>query len=344
MADIIEHQIDSYHAYTLTDGEHALTLIPEKGSDIVSLRHIPSDTEFLWTTPNGLRRDTPSKSFIDNYEGGWQELFPTGGPPLMFRGAEMPKHGEVFSLAWNVVATEATRDRASITLEVKTVRSPFHIKKTITLHAGTGMIEIDETATNRGEEDLPVMWGHHPAFGGNFLDGSCKIDAPARRVWSYALPENELTGQFEVNVSGEWPLLKNKRGQMVDVSEIAPPTARTADMLFIGDFEDDWFAITNRDKKVGVALLFDRTVFPLFWYWRMLGGGTGYPWYGRAYAVALEPFTTAPDPAVTDIAHLKNTLIIPAHESANVRLRVLMYKGIKGVGRISPDGVIVPRI
>ncbi len=344
MAEIIEHQIGSFAALTLTDDEHSLTIIPSKGADIVSLRHIKTDTEFLWTTPNGLRTDTPSKSFIDNYEGGWQECFPTGGPPIKYRGVEMPKHGEVFALAWQVVDRQETREFCSVTLETRTILTPFTLRKKITLRAGTGMIEIDEQATNESEEDLPVMWGHHPAFGGNFLDGSCKIDAPATKVWSYTLPENPVTGQFGQNVRGDWPYLTNKRGQKIDVSEIPGPTARTADMLFFGGFEDDWFAITNRDKKIGVAILFDRTMYPLFWYWQMLGGGTGYPWYGRAYAVALEPFTTMPDPNVPDIDHLKDTLIIPAHEMVSSRLRVLIYKGIRGVGRISPDGVIVPRI
>ncbi len=341
---IIEHKIGSFKALTLSDGEFSLTLLPEKGSDIISLRHEKTDTEFLWTSPNGLQTDAPTKSFIDNYEGGWQECFPTGGPPIKYRGAEIGQHGEVHALRWEVVETVATDTEVSVTLEVRTLKTPFFLRKKITLRGATGIIEIDETATNESNEDLPVLWGQHPALGGNFLDEHCKIDTLAGRVWSYVLPENAEMGQFDQNVEGVWPMLKNKHGDMVDVSEIPAPSTRTADMLFIGDFKDGWISVTNRERKVGIAFLFDPEMHKVMWLWQMFGGGTGYPWYGRAYTMALEPFTGAPDPHAGDIARVAGTHTIAAGATATARLRVLLYKGIRGVGRITADGTIVPRI
>ena len=40
------------------------------------------------------------------------------------------------------------------------------------------MLEIDERLTNLADEELDIMWGHHPAFGPPFLDDSCRIDVP----------------------------------------------------------------------------------------------------------------------------------------------------------------------
>lgn len=327
--ELIEHKIDSHHALTLTDGEVSLTLLPEKGGDIVSLRQEKTDTEYLWTT---------------HYAGGWQECFPIGGPPINYRGAAIGQHGEVRNLAWKVVEKNVSENEVFVVLSVRTGKTPFLVVKKITLRRGTGLFEFEESVSNEGEEDLPIIWGQHPALGGNFLSGDCKIDAPAKKIWSYVLPENATTGQFEQNIFGTWPYLQNKKGALVDVSEISPPTAHTADMLFIGEFEEGWFAITNREQKVGLAFLFDHKLFPVVWYWQMFGGGTGYPWYGRAYTCALEPFTGVPNPAAPDIDHVAGTLIVGAHETVSTRFRVLLYKNIKGVGRITPEGVIVPRI
>ncbi len=343
--EILEHRVGSFRAITLTDGEFSMTLLPEKGSDIISLRHEKTDTEFLWTSPNGLRADAPTKSFIDNYEGGWQECFPTGGPAINYHGAAIPQHGEVHALCWAVTDMMKDFNEVSITLEVDTIRTPFHLRKKITLRYQTGIFEIEEWATNLSEQSLPILWGQHPALGGNFLDEHCKIDALAKKVWSYSLPENSETGQFDQSVSGEWPMLKNKRGELVDVSEIpSSEGARTADMLFIGEFSDGWISVTNKERKVGIAYLFDPEHYKTVWFWQMYGGGLGYPWYGRAYTMALELFTGVPDPRAATIEDVAGTVQIGGHQTLSSRFRVLLYKGIRGVGRITPDGTIVPRI
>jgi galactose mutarotase-like enzyme len=342
--EIRDHVVDGFRALTLSDDDYSITVLPEKGADIISLRDEKTNTEFLWESPSGLRTDAPSKNFIDNYEGGWQECFPTGGPPLNYRGAAMGQHGEVHTLAWRVIDLFHDAGEASITLETRTIKTPFALRKKITLRNRVGIIEIEEWVTNESHEALPVLWGHHPALGGNFLDSSCKIDAPAKKVWSYVLPEDIATGQFDQNVSGVWPHLVNKHAETVDLSEIAPPESKTADMLFIGDFSDGWISITNRERKVGLAFLFDPQLFPVVWFWQMYGGGTGYPWYGRAYTLALEPFTGVPDPHAESIDGVAGTKIIKGNETVHTRLRVLLYRGIKGVGRITPEGTIVPRI
>lgn len=73
--EILEHKIAGFRALTLTNGEYSLIVVPEKGADIISVRDEKSDTEFLWTSPFGLksRDEVLGKNFIDNYEGGWQE-------------------------------------------------------------------------------------------------------------------------------------------------------------------------------------------------------------------------------------------------------------------------------
>ena len=40
--------------------------------------------------------------FLENYAGGWQELFPSAGDPCTYRGEPIPFHGEVATLPWEL--------------------------------------------------------------------------------------------------------------------------------------------------------------------------------------------------------------------------------------------------
>ena len=41
-------------------------------------------------------------------------------------------------------------------------------------------------------------------------------------------------------------------------------------------------------------MAWDEKLFQYLWMWQVYGGHNDYPWYGRTYNVALEPFTSYP--------------------------------------------------
>ena len=51
------------------------------------------------------------------------------------------------------------------------------------------------------------------------------------------------------------------------------------------EMPEGWYAVTNEETGVGFGLRFPADVFPYLWYWRNLGGGWGYPWYGRRWFI-----------------------------------------------------------
>jgi hypothetical protein len=67
--------------------EHAeVTVLPEKGADILSLVDRRSGVDVLFKTPWGVRtpgpwarRGTSQERWIEAYAGGWQLLLPNGG-------------------------------------------------------------------------------------------------------------------------------------------------------------------------------------------------------------------------------------------------------------------------
>jgi len=85
---IDEVTLRGFEALTLENRWLRVTLLPEKGSDIVEFLYKPLDIDVLWRAPSGFWTQeklypadlTTRGSFIDYYPGGWQEILPNGGP------------------------------------------------------------------------------------------------------------------------------------------------------------------------------------------------------------------------------------------------------------------------
>ena len=75
-----------------------VVVLIDKGADIYQLVHKPTDTDFMWRSPWGVRdprRFTPTTGsppnvWLDHYEGGWQTVLPGGGFPVRLR---LGRHG-----------------------------------------------------------------------------------------------------------------------------------------------------------------------------------------------------------------------------------------------------------
>src|SRR5690606_20223398 len=80
-----------------------VTFLVDKGTDIIEFLHKPTDTDFMWRSPLGVRNPAtfvptaarPDGAFLDYYEGGWQECLPTGGDEVPYAGTVFGVHGEV---------------------------------------------------------------------------------------------------------------------------------------------------------------------------------------------------------------------------------------------------------
>ncbi len=70
-------------------------------------------------------------------------------------------------------------------------------------------------------------------------------------------------------------------------------------MAYFSGFDDRaFYALKNEEKNVGFAVSWDARIFKHLWYWLERYGTQDAPWWGNAYAVALEPWTNRfrPDP------------------------------------------------
>jgi Domain of unknown function (DUF4432) len=336
---------------TLTLENRALrvTLLPDKGADIVELRLKALDLDVLWASPNGLRdpRLTHPLSeglgaMMDFYEGGWQEILPSGGPPSGHAGATWGQHGETTTLPWAVRVAADAPDHVAVELGVRLVRYPLALRKTLHLRGERSILEIDEALTNEADEPVELMWGHHPTVGAPFLAPSCRFQLPGGVVRVPAEPTFDRQ-RAKPGAVGEWPAVAASDGGVLDLARMPAPEERTAEYLYIIDVLAGWYAITNDDLGAGFGLCWDPSVFPHVWYWQVARGAYGYPWYGRTYSMALEPWTSWPGEGLAAAVRQGTALHLGAGGTVQTRLCAVLWQGHGPVERVTPDGPVPAR-
>jgi len=183
------------------------------------------------------------------------------------------------------------------------------------------------------------MWGHHPAVGPPFLDDSCRIDLPpclGTTDRSEPWPGSELAYQVEF----DWPLAPRRDGGTRDLSVVPGMDSRTTDWVRLTGFSEGWYGVTSGRRNVGFGLRWDAGLFRHLWYWHVFGGMPGYPWYGRNYNLALEPWTSYPDGGLNRAIENRSALRIGPLETIETRLIAMAYAGREGIGGISAAGEV----
>jgi hypothetical protein len=326
-----------------------VTILLDRGSDIVEFRYKPLDLDLLHFGPQGLRnptQETPSaytdSPYLDFFNGGWNEILPNGGAPVVYKGASLGQHGEISLIPWRCSLLEDSPERVAARLWVRPLRTPFFLEKTLSIKWGKAALFIEERLTNEGGESMPLMWGHHIAFGRPFLEEGAVIDMPARRFIVHPpLPDYEPR-RFQPGSEGIWPYAPTLDGAQGDASQIPPyGQDKTQEMGYATDFEDGWYAITNPVREVGFGIRFDPAIFRYVWYWQQLGDGAeGYPWWGRTHVAALEPWSSFPTDGLTEAIRNGTALTMTPGQVIETSLCAVAYAGAKHIAGISERGDI----
>ena len=328
-----------------------IVILLDKGADIYQFIHKSTDVDFMWRSPWGVRdpsqflptSGSATSMWLDVYEGGWQTVLPGGGYPSEFNGAEMGLHAEVNMMPWDYTIVEDTPERISLKCSVRTYRTPFFFEKTLTLTADTTVLEIEESLVNEGEETTQCVWGQHIALGAPFLSEECVIDLPGGVIINHPT-EFHPNNRLKPNSRGTWPWTEDKAGNPIDLSKIPPKSIRAYDQSYISNMSDGWYAVTNQKLELGWGVVYPKEVFPYLWYWQSLGGGFGYPWYGRSYNIGLEPFTSYTNEGLTKAVENGTALQIDPGQRIQTSLKAIVYTGAERVKRINFDGTIVRQI
>jgi hypothetical protein len=290
---IRERAIAGIPAVTLENERLRVTVLAGKGTDVVELTDKVRNRDFAWRSPTGVRNPAELgagagtddvAAFLDTYPGGWQEVLPNGGAPCVYRGAALAQHGEVATLPWRykVVGDSAVR------FSVECRRLPLRLTKTLRLRADA--VEVDEELVNEAPVPVETMWGHHITFGAPLLTPGQRIRLPdGVSVIPHPTPIHP-SGRRRVAPGGPypWPVVPSPDGGEVDLS-VVPERGEPSDIVYLTGFDE-----LGCYEVAGLRVEWDATVLPYLWLWQELGATTDYPWWGRAYVVGLEPFSSYP--------------------------------------------------
>ncbi|MDD3725914.1 MAG: DUF4432 family protein [Candidatus Ratteibacteria bacterium] len=307
-----------------------LEILADKGTDIVEFLYKPQDIDFMWRSPMPIYKPymfiTTAEgrlgNFLDWYPGGWQEIFPNGGGRCEYKGAILGLHGEVALIPWKFNICEDTKEKLSIKFFTNTYRTSFFIEKTITIERGSPYIVIDEKVKNTGGEDMDFIWGHHPALGAPFLSSDCVIKIKKAKVFV-----GQGDGMSFTNLKqgeGNWPLVEGINGEDVDISICPGEKDNVSEVMFLSELVEGKYEIYNNKLKIGFQLEFPLDIFRYLWFWRIAGGSFEYPWYGRNYNIALEPFSSLPN--LAEAVKRGDSLKLHPGESLSARVKAGVIK------------------
>jgi galactose mutarotase-like enzyme len=331
-----------YRALFIENDLLRIGILLDKGSDIFQFLHKPSDTDFLWRSPQGLiRRDhlmnTKSSStgnFLDSYHGGWQEVLPGGGP-VIYQGAELGLHGEITHLAWDYDILEDSEDLVAVKLTVNCVRTPLRVEKILRLEKGKQTLFIEETVTNLSPSPVQFMWGHHPAYGAPFLREGIKLFVPAQEAIVHT-PAFSKNGLLEPGSQFRWPNAEVD-GMRIDFSVITGHDAGYSELIYLKELDAGWYALLDQEKQIGIGFVWPEEVFPYLWFWMVYGGASGYPWWDRTYCIALEPWSSIPN-SLTEAMKAGTNLHLEGGKSLHINMSTVVITGVDTINHLALDG------
>lgn len=267
---------------------------PGRGADVLSLVDRRTGTDVLFRTPwreradavrDGQRPSTshPVAGWLESYRGGWQTLCPSAGDPRSVHGAPVAFHGEASVVPWAV--DDATATTARLSVELFSV--PVRIDRTLALRGPE--LRLTDVLSNVGGTPLEIDYSQHPALGGAFLDGACRIETGAQRFTSD--PESGTT-VLEPGSEHAWPEATTVSGERLDLREVPPPGSSREVFGWLDRFAGHWASVTNLDLGLAVRIAWDGEHLPYAWLWQELNATDAFPWYRRARALAIEPSST----------------------------------------------------
>lgn len=336
-ARIREYTYQGMRTVFLENEQVRVGFLVDKGTDLFEFNYKPRDQDFVWLSPNGVQNPTlylstspdPLATFLDSYPGGWQEILPNGGAPSSYLGAQFGQHGEVSQLPWDYHIVEDTEEQVAVIFTVRLQKMPLAVEKTLRLRRGEPCLFIEEVLINESDVSLRAMWGHHITFGQPFLDEQCSIRLPEHiTVQPHPTAIHPQGRRVKGGQHYSWPLVEGTNGEALDLSRIPAP-GTISDIVYLSGFQrQGWYELFNQGKGLGFRVEWDARCMPYLWFWQEFGATLSYPWYGRAYTIGLEPFSSYPTDGIAQAVANETALVLGPrqHQQFSCQARVIEAK------------------
>ena len=294
---VSESTVSGWSTVVLANELLRVVVLPGKGADIYQLVHLQSDIDFMMKTPWGLelpgsahREGSAEIEFLCNYEGGWQELFPSANDVCVFRGKKIPFHGEVATMAWHYDVVADSSDEVAVIFWVICEQTPFRLERLMRLRRGTPTLYLEEKVTNTSCEVSHFVWGHHCVLGAPFIEEGCRLNAPAQTLVTPA-SLYEASARLAPDQRSAWPMAALRAGGAADMRIVYGPALEAHDEFFLSNLSAGWVSVTNPRLDLTFSLVWDPAVFRGVQVWQPYGGAHAQPLTG-IYGLGIEPWVT----------------------------------------------------
>lgn len=218
-------------------------VIPSPGGKLVSLIDKKLGFEYMVQRPHQIYRDQPFDGIYTEGEcSGFDDMFPTIDtceyllPP--WKGVKMADHGETWSLPWSFSINDN-----SVTMEVKGIRFPYILKKTISF-IQNNCLEWTYTLVNDSDSDFEYLWAGH--FMINAEEGM-KIELPedCREAFSVLSNSGRTFGE-----TISWPMQKDKTKKIYRADIVRSPSINGFEKFYFSNkLENGWCRLLYPDGK-----------------------------------------------------------------------------------------------
>lgn len=275
-------QYNGCRVLRLESDQLCVDVLPECGGRIQRFYHKPDDRECLWQHPRIHPRPLPTgTNYDDHFAGGWDDLFPNGGP-VTHEGEVYPDHGELWTrpCEWDV---DERADEITLHLRAEGAVTPTRIERSLTLRVGSPALRCTHRLTHLGDHAFDYLWAQHPAMP---ADPRFEVIVPAKSGRLAALPGcTPLEGPIEFT----WPHAPTPAGAPIDLRRVPDRDAAPGHLMaYLTELHAGWYAVLDRSTGSGFGLAFDRNIFNTVWLFRTCGG-----WRGL-HVLILEPCTGYP--------------------------------------------------
>jgi hypothetical protein len=282
----LEHlKVNGLEALGLAGHDVQVVVVPGLGAKLCSLRW--QGQEVLALNPRkALKAARYAAPYAEFDASGFDECLPSIGscryPEYPWQGAEVPDHGEVWSIPWSWELQPG-----ALHLWCGGVRYPYDFHKWLAMPV-PGSLRLSYALVNRAPFPFKFIWSAHPLFA---LRPGMRIYLPpevrVRVDWS---KDGRLGGSLHEHA---WPHTTDSSGHAVDLRVILPPEAKLVDKLYTTRLSEGWCAVHDPETGRYAAFLFAPDMIPYVGLSINLGGWpvdeAGY------YNLGLEPCNGYPD-------------------------------------------------
>jgi hypothetical protein len=292
---VSEAVISGWRAVRLTSDAMSVTVLPDKGADIYQIIDLASGVDPLFKAPWGLqppgaspREGSDGAPFLENYQGSWQELFPSTNDACTYRGTAIPYHGEVATRPWDWSVEADDDDQVAVRLSIVCQTVPLRLERIMRLRHGSRELVLEERVTNSSPGPVDFVWGHHCVLGPPLVAAGAELRTPAATI--VTPPELwEDTARLEPGQRSAWPMARLRGGGQADLTRVPGPEAGSHDDVYLTDLDGGWAEVGNPALGLGFRLDWDPGVFGWIISWQPFGGAAAMPLRG-AYGLGIEPW------------------------------------------------------